>query len=47
VLTGIGPVEIDVPGEVDASFAPQIAEVAATLAERGGRDRVVAVRARG
>jgi hypothetical protein len=46
VLTEIGPVEIDVPRDVDASFAPQIAEVAATPAERRGRDRVVADRAR-
>jgi putative transposase len=35
VLTEIGPVEIDVPRDLDASFQPKIAEVAPTPAHRG------------
>lgn len=35
VLTEIGPVEIEVPRDTDASFQPQIAEVAAPAADRG------------
>ena len=46
VLTEIGPVEIEVPRDVDASFTPHDREEAATAAERGGPDRVVAVGAR-
>jgi hypothetical protein len=46
VLTEIGPVEIEVPRDTDASFQPQIAEVAAAPADRGRRDRVVVDRAR-
>ena len=45
VLTEIGPVEIEVPRDVDASFTPHDCEEAATTADRGGPDRVVAVRA--
>jgi len=35
VLTEIGPVEIEVPRDTDASFQPRISEVAATTADRG------------
>jgi transposase-like protein len=39
VLTEIGPVEIDVPRDVDASFAPQIVKKRQRL--RGGGDWLV------
>ena len=44
VLTeATGQVEIDVPRDRDGSFQPQIAEVAATPADGGRRDRSVLV----
>src|SRR5215213_3867409 len=44
VLTeATGQVQLDVPRDRDGSFEPQIAEVAATPADRGRRDRPVAV----
>jgi putative transposase len=44
VLTeATGQVQIDVPRDRDGSFQPQIAEVAATAAERCRRDRAVVV----
>src|SRR5215212_6702728 len=46
VLTEIGPVEIDVPRDVDASFAPEIVKKTPTPADRCRSDRAVAVRAR-
>ena len=46
VLTEIGPVEIEVPRDVEATFTPTIVEEAAAPAHRGGSDRVVAVGAR-
>jgi putative transposase len=47
VLTeATGHVQLDVPRDRDGSFDPVIAEVAAAAAERGRRDRAVAVCAR-
>ena len=45
VLTEIGPVEIDVPRDTDASLRAADREEAAAAADRGRRDRVVADRA--
>ena len=36
VLTEIGPVEIDVPRDLDASFTPNDCDEAAKAADRGG-----------
>ena len=44
VLTEIGPVEIDVPRDTDASLRAADREEAAAAADRGRRDRVVADR---
>src|SRR5215213_8630436 len=45
VLTeATGQVQLDVPRDRDGSFEPQIAEVAATPADRGRRDRPLPLR---
>ena len=46
VLTEIGPVEIEVPRDVDASFTPTIVKKRQRRLSWGGPDRVVAVGAR-
>jgi len=43
VLTEIGPVEIEVPRDVEATFTPQIVQKRQRRLTRGGSDRAVAV----
>jgi type III secretion system FlhB-like substrate exporter len=46
VLTEIGPVEIEVPRDLDASFSPDDCEEAAASADRSRPDRALPVRKR-